>query len=189
MTAPTRYTTSVLDKPNHMKPNVIWNYLFYILFCKGLGMIGSDKICTASCTYIHVLSLCHLYPLPFTWRITSGKGNLQMTKNTPHFVLNFLQISTFFASFSRAHARTLQNHSISPCTTTVLNNSHSGIIYYISQQSHVTHQLVLWNLVVIHIIIIVTHETIDGQPRHQYIITFGLAYGSGQPFSLAHSTT
>jgi hypothetical protein len=49
--------------------------------------------------------------------------------------------------------------------------------------------MVLLNLVVIHIIIVVTHETIDGQPRHQYIITFGLAYGSGQPFSLAHSTT
>jgi hypothetical protein len=51
------------------------------------------------------------------------------------------------------------------------------------------HQLVLLNLVVIHIIIVVAHETIDGQPRHRYIITFGLAYGSGQPFSLAHSTT
>jgi hypothetical protein len=25
-----------------------------------------DKIPTASCTYIHVLPLCHLYPLPFT---------------------------------------------------------------------------------------------------------------------------
>jgi hypothetical protein len=29
----------------------------------------ADRIQTASCTYIHVLSLCHLYPLPFTWRI------------------------------------------------------------------------------------------------------------------------
>jgi hypothetical protein len=66
---------------------------------------------------------------------------------------------------------------------------HSGIIYYILQQSHVMHQLVLLNLVVIYIIIVVTHETIDGQPGRQYIITFGLAYGSGQPFSLAHSTT
>jgi hypothetical protein len=65
----------------------------------------------------------------------------------------------------------------------------SGIIFYILQQSHVMHQLVLLNLVVIHIIIVVTHETIDGQPGCQYIITFGLAYGSGQPFSLAHSTT
>jgi hypothetical protein len=44
-------------------------FAFYILFCKGLEMIGSDKICTASCTYINVLSLCHLYPLPVTWRI------------------------------------------------------------------------------------------------------------------------
>ena len=67
---------------------------------------------------------------------------------------------------------------------------HSGIIFYILQQSHVMHQLVLLNLVVIHIIIVVTHETIDGQPGRQYIvITFGLAYGPGQPFSLAHSTT
>ena len=45
----------------------------------------------------------------------SGKGNLQMIKKTPHFLLNFLQISTIFASFSRAHAGTLQNPSISPC--------------------------------------------------------------------------
>jgi hypothetical protein len=66
---------------------------------------------------------------------------------------------------------------------------HSGIIFYILQQSHVMHQLVLLNLVVIHIIIVVTHETIDGQPGCQYIIRFGLAYGSGQPLSLAHSTT
>jgi hypothetical protein len=29
-------------------------------FCRGLKMMGSDKICTASCTYVHVLSLCHL---------------------------------------------------------------------------------------------------------------------------------
>jgi hypothetical protein len=65
----------------------------------------------------------------------------------------------------------------------------SGIIFSILQQSHVMHQLVLLNLVVIHIIIVVTHETIDGQPGRQYIIRFGLAYGSGQPFSLAHSTT
>jgi hypothetical protein len=36
---------------------------FYLLFCKGLKMMGSDKIHTASCTYIHVLSFCHLYTL------------------------------------------------------------------------------------------------------------------------------
>jgi hypothetical protein len=34
-----------------------------------LGPFPADKIRTASCTYIHVLSLCHLYPLPVTWRI------------------------------------------------------------------------------------------------------------------------
>jgi hypothetical protein len=44
-------------------------FTFYILFCKGLKMMGSNKICIASCTYIHVLSLFHLCPLPFTWRI------------------------------------------------------------------------------------------------------------------------
>jgi hypothetical protein len=44
-------------------------------------------------------------------------------KKTAHFVLNFLQISTIFVSFSQAHAGTLQNHSISPCTTTVQNNT------------------------------------------------------------------
>jgi hypothetical protein len=32
-------------------------------------------------------------------------------KKTPHFLLNFLLISTIFASFSRAHARTLLNQS------------------------------------------------------------------------------
>jgi hypothetical protein len=44
-------------------------FAFYILFCKGLKMMGSDKINTASSTYIHVLSLCHLYTLLVTWRI------------------------------------------------------------------------------------------------------------------------
>jgi hypothetical protein len=30
-----------------------------------------DKICTASHTFVHVLSsLCHLYPFPVTWRVT-----------------------------------------------------------------------------------------------------------------------
>jgi hypothetical protein len=45
-------------------PYVIFCFAFYILFCRGLEMMGNDKICTASCTYIHVLSLCHLY-VPF----------------------------------------------------------------------------------------------------------------------------
>jgi hypothetical protein len=51
------------------------------------------------------------------------EGKSPDDKKTPHFLLNFLQISTIFASFSRAHAGTLQNHSISPCTTTVRNNT------------------------------------------------------------------
>jgi hypothetical protein len=52
-------------------------------------------------------------------------------KKTPHFLLIFLQISTIFASFSRAHARTLQNPNISPCTTTVQNNTvESSTIFY-----------------------------------------------------------
>jgi hypothetical protein len=62
---------------------------------------------------------------------TSGKGNLQMIKKTPHFLLNFLQISTIFASFSRAHAGTLQNPSICPCATTLQKNSvESSSIFY-----------------------------------------------------------
>jgi hypothetical protein len=39
---------------------------FIFCFCKDLEMMASDKICTASCTYVHVLSLCHLYALPVT---------------------------------------------------------------------------------------------------------------------------
>jgi hypothetical protein len=66
----------------------------------------------------------HLISLPAVLLpSTSGKGNLQMIKKPLHFVLNFLQISTIFVSFSRAHARTLQNRSISPCTNTVQNNT------------------------------------------------------------------
>jgi hypothetical protein len=51
------------DTPVHMKFNLVWHYLFCILclFCEGsLKLMGSDKIHTASWTYIHVLSLCHL---------------------------------------------------------------------------------------------------------------------------------
>jgi hypothetical protein len=117
------------------------------------------------------------------------EGKSPDDKKNSAFVLIFLEISTIFASFSRAHPRTLQNHSISPCTTTVWNNTVESSTIFHSNLMLATHQLVLWNLVVIHIIIVVAHETIDGQPRCWYIITFGLAYGSGQPFSLAHSTT
>ena len=62
-------------------------FAFYILFCKGLEMMGSDKIHTASCTYVHVLSLCHLYPLPVTWRITNE--NFQKILFSVHSSHNF----------------------------------------------------------------------------------------------------
>jgi hypothetical protein len=67
------FTTSVFNKTNHMMLKFGWHYLFCILyfFYKGLEMMGSDKIHTASCTYAHVLSLCYLYPLPVTWRVTN----------------------------------------------------------------------------------------------------------------------
>ncbi len=35
----------------------------------GEQAMEADKICIASCTYIHVLSICHLYALPSTWRM------------------------------------------------------------------------------------------------------------------------
>jgi hypothetical protein len=44
-------------------------FTFYILFCKGLKMMGSNKICKVSCTCMHVLSLFYLCHLPFTWII------------------------------------------------------------------------------------------------------------------------
>jgi hypothetical protein len=50
-------------------------FAFSILFCKGLEMImGSDKICTASFTYIQILTLCHLYS--FTSYLKSHKWEL-----------------------------------------------------------------------------------------------------------------
>ena len=54
---------------------VLFVFHFNILFCKGLGMMGSDKIHTASRTYIHVLPLCHLYP--FTGYLKNTNENFQ----------------------------------------------------------------------------------------------------------------
>jgi hypothetical protein len=50
------------------------------------------------------------------------EGKSPDDKKTLHFVLIFLQISTFLF-FSGAHTGTLQNHSISPRANTVLNNT------------------------------------------------------------------
>jgi hypothetical protein len=109
--------------------------------------------------------------------VASGKGNLQKIKKTLHFVLIFFANFHFFCVFFPSSRR----NSTKPQHFTMCQYSakeHSGIIYYIPQQSHVMHQFGLWNVVVIHIIIVVTHETIDGQARHQYIRTFCLAYGA-----------
>jgi hypothetical protein len=66
------------------------------------------------------------------------EGKSPDDKKTAHFVLNFLQISTIFASFSWAHAGTLQNHSISPCTTTVRNNTvESSTIFHSNLMLHI----------------------------------------------------
>jgi hypothetical protein len=48
---------------------------WFAAFIRLIAFSLNDKICTASCTYIHVLSLCCLYPLPLTWRFT--KENFQ----------------------------------------------------------------------------------------------------------------
>ncbi len=113
-----------------------------------------------------------------------GREISRWLKNSA-FCTKFFANLHFFAIFPELVPELYKSQHFTICQYSA--KQHSGIIYYISQQSHVTHQLVLWNLVeLIHIIIIVTHETIDGQPRCQYIlITFGLAYGSRQPFSLA----
>jgi hypothetical protein len=60
---------------------------FYILFCKGLEMMGSDKIHTASHTYIHVLSVCHLYS--FTGYLKSHKCELLKGTFLMHSSQNF----------------------------------------------------------------------------------------------------
>jgi hypothetical protein len=56
---------------DHIKFNLVWQFVLHLIFCfcQGLKMMGSDKIHTASCTYVHFLSLCHLYPWLVTWRI------------------------------------------------------------------------------------------------------------------------
>jgi hypothetical protein len=55
----------------------VFHYI-YFLFCKGLEMMGSDKICTASHTYIHTYIHTYMFcpyvistPLLVTWRVTN----------------------------------------------------------------------------------------------------------------------
>ncbi len=54
--------------------------------------------------------------------IREGKASPDDKKNSA-FCTKFFANFHFFSSFPRAHAGTLQNHSISPCATTVLNNT------------------------------------------------------------------
>jgi hypothetical protein len=75
------------------------------------------------------------------------------------FFANFHYFCVLFPS-SRRNSTTPQHFTMHHYSA----KQHSGIIYYISQQSHVTHQLVLWNLVVIHIIIVVNMKLLMASP-------------------------
>jgi hypothetical protein len=96
---------------------------FYVALVHLISTTTKSSFFSMECQlveFLHDFSLTQRFAHPLeNKKHSSGKGNLQMIKKTLHFLLNFLQISTIFASFSRAHAGTLQNHSISPCTTTV----------------------------------------------------------------------
>jgi hypothetical protein len=56
-----------------------------------------------------------------SWDIREGKS-LDDEKNSA-FCTKFFANFHFFVYFSRAHAGTLQNHSIPPCANTVLNTT------------------------------------------------------------------
>ena len=103
-------------------------------------------------------------PLKKVTRCIREKKTPDDKKTPATFCTKFLANFHFFVSFPQAHAGTQQSHSIFTMHQYIAKQ-HSRIIYFISQQSHVMHELVLWNLELIHIIIIVTHETIDGQPN------------------------
>jgi hypothetical protein len=70
------------------------------------------------------------------------EGKSPDDKKTPHFVLTFFANFHYFCVFFLSSCQ----NSTKPQHFTMHHYSakqHSGIIYYISQQSHVTHQLVL----------------------------------------------
>jgi hypothetical protein len=58
----------------------------------------TDKISTASHTYVHVLSLCHLYPFPVTWRVT----NVNFHK--------IIFLCTLLTTFCLAKINEMKNH-------------------------------------------------------------------------------
>jgi hypothetical protein len=67
---------------------------------------------------------------PHLRTVAIREGKSPDDKKTLHFLLNFLQISTIFASFSQAHAGTLQNPSICPCATTLQNTQWNHLLYF-----------------------------------------------------------
>ncbi len=91
---------------------------------------------------------------------SSGKGNLQIIKNSTFSTKFFANFHYFCVLFLSSRQKSTKPQHFTMCHYSA--KQHSGIIYYILQQSHVMHQLVLLNF---HIIIVVTHETIDGQLR------------------------
>jgi hypothetical protein len=113
----------------------------------------------------HPSALVHTNRI-FTYSKHIREGQSQ--KKTPHFVLSFFaNFQLFLRPFPKPSSR---RNSTKPQDFSMNHYSakqHSGIINYISQQSHVMHQLVLLNLVVIYVIIVVAHEAIYGQPRCQ----------------------
>jgi hypothetical protein len=75
-------------------------------------------------------------------RGASGKGNLQMIKKNSAFSTKFFANFHYFCVLFLSSRR----NSTKPQHFTMHHYSskqHSGIIYYISQPSHVMHQLVL----------------------------------------------
>jgi hypothetical protein len=74
-------------------------------------------------------------------KATSGKGNLQMIKKTMHFALNFSKFPLFCVLFPSLCWNSTKPQHFTTCQYSA--KQHSGIIYYISQQSHVMHPLVL----------------------------------------------
>jgi hypothetical protein len=81
------------QQPNHMTSDTcgIICFAFIFFFCKSFEMMGSDKIHTASHTYVHVLSLA-MSSLPFTGYLKSHK--CELPKDT-FLVQFFSQLYTY----------------------------------------------------------------------------------------------
>jgi hypothetical protein len=69
------------------------------------------------------------------------EGKSPDDKKTPHFVLIFFKFPLFCVFFPSSHWNSTKPQHFTMRQYSAKQNS--GIIYYISQQSHVMHQLVL----------------------------------------------